>query len=374
MDPDKRLTRTLKTLAVTALSIALLWAALMVMGKIRIVLLILLGAVFFAYLVYPAVRMLQARRFPRWLAIATVYVFITIVVGTAVGFGGPAIASEAKTFSHNLPSIVRQLHDSLVNANISALAAVPIETRQTAANYANQIIADLQTAAGAYTGEALRIVLSVVSVISGLVIVPILAFYILLDADRLSRGFISLFPPSSRTHVTLLMQDIDQVLAGFIRGQLIVAACIGVSVTIALLLLHIPYAILIGLFAGIMDMIPYVGAFSGAIPAVLIALLTQGVGKAIVVALAFLVIYELEGHFVAPGIVGKRVGLSALLVLVAILMGAEFGGIVGMFVAVPIAAIIRVVWKRVAYPLEVLEATAPRPTSPEPKTIVVADK
>ena len=259
-----------------------------------------------------------------------------------------------------------------MNANNNLLAAVPLETRQTAASYLNNAIADLQSAAGQLTGKALTIVLSVVSVISGLVIVPILAFYILLDADRLSQGFLRLFPPNARAQVNLVMQDIDQVLAGFIRGQIIVAAFVAVSVTLALLLLRIPYALLIGLFAGVVDMIPYVGAIAGAIPAVLIALFTHGIGWALVVVAAFLLIYEVEGHFVAPSIVGKRVGLSALLVVIAILVGAEFGGIVGMFVAVPIGAIIRVMWKRLAYPLEVPEVTTPLPGAPESRTITVA--
>jgi predicted PurR-regulated permease PerM len=178
-----------------------------------------------------------------------------------------------------------------------------------------------------------------------------------------------------RSQVTLLMRDIDVVLSGFIRGQIIVAAFVAVAVTIALLAFGIRYAILIGVFAGLADMIPYVGAVAGAIPAVLVAFLTYGPIKALFVGLAFLLIYELEGHFVAPGVVGKRVGLSALLVIVAILMGAEFGGIVGMFVAVPVAAIIRVLWRRIIYPLEVAQVSTPVPAvEPTAKTIVIVNE
>lgn len=374
MDTDKRLARSLKILGVLALSTALLWTALIVLSKIKVVLLILLGAVFFAYLVYPSVRMLQRLRFPRWLAILTVYLVLGVVIGSGVGFGGPVIAREARTFSADIPGIVRQAHDSLINANNNLLAAVPIETRETAANYLNTAVADVQSAAGAYTGKALTILLSVVSVISGLVIIPIIAFYILLEADKVLLGFTHLFPLGMRTQVTLVLQDIDQVLGGFIRGQIIVAAFVAVSVSIALLILHIRYALLIGLFAGILDMIPYIGAIAGAIPAVVIALFSHGLGWALLVIAAFAAIYELEGHFVAPNIVGKRVGLSALLVVVAILVGAEFGGIVGMFVAVPIAAIVRVMWKRLAYPLEVSEAATPVEGATEPKTIVVVNQ
>lgn len=375
MDLDKRLTRSLQLLGIIAIGVALLWAIGSVLAHVKVVLLILIGSVFFAYLLYPAVRALQVRRFPRWLAIAVVYMIIIIVLGTAGGFGGPALVGETRNFSAELPLIVRQLHDMLVHAHTSVLSAVPIETRQTAADYLDRAVLDLQTAAGAYTGQALTIVLSVVSVISGLVIVPILAFYILLDSERLGLSFINLFPVGLRSQVTLLMRDIDVVLSGFIRGQILVAAFVAFAVTVALLSFGIRYAVLIGVFAGLADMIPYVGAVAGAVPAILVAFLTYGPLKALFVGLAFLVIYELEGHFVAPAVVGKRVGLSALLVIVAILMGAEFGGIVGMFVAVPVAAIIRVLWRRLIYPLEVAQASTPVPaTEPTAKTIVIVSE
>jgi len=99
--------------------------------------------------------------------------------------------------------------------------------------------------------------------------------------------------------------------------------------------------LLIGVFAGAVDIIPYLGAVAGAIPAVIIALITHGLGWALLVVGAFVVVNQVEGHIIVPNVVGQRVGLTPFMVIVAILIGAELGGILGMFIAVPVAAIIK---------------------------------
>src|SRR5579872_6953908 len=111
---SSRIGRALPTLGVIALSVALLYVGLLVLDRLKAVVLILLGAVFLAYLLYPMIRFLQSRRFPRWLAILTVYVVLGLVVAAAVSYGGPPIAAQARTFSMALPSIVHQVHDGLV--------------------------------------------------------------------------------------------------------------------------------------------------------------------------------------------------------------------------------------------------------------------
>jgi predicted PurR-regulated permease PerM len=161
---------------------------------------------------------------------------------------------------------------------------------------------------------------------------------------------VGLFPDRYRNRTLAVLADIDTVVGGFIRGQIIVGAIVAVLVTVMLLIFRIKYALLIGLFAGVVDIIPYVGAVAGAIPAVVLAIFEHGPIWAVGVALGFLVLYEIEGHIVAPNVVGQRVGLTPLLVIVAILIGAELGGIGGMFLSVPVAGIIKVLWKRFMRP------------------------
>ncbi len=362
---DDRLTRTLKIVTLIVLSLFLAAVAGLFLLRILPVVIVLIGAVFFAYLVYPAVNGLERLRFPRWLAITSIYLVLAAMLGAGFAFIFPTVAGETKTFTHDFPGIVQQSRDMIINAHTSVLSAVPIEARKTAANLLDQFVRQVQATAGGLAGKALQIVLSVAAVITGLIIVPVLAFYILLDSDRLRDMAVGLFPARYRPQTLLILHDIDVVVGGFIRGQLIVGAVVAILVTTLLVIAHIKYAFLIGLFAGIVDIIPYVGAFAGAVPAVVIAFLTHGAGSAFLVIAGFVGIYEIEGHIVAPAVVGQKVGLSPLIVIIALLIGAETGGVGGMLISVPIAGIIRVLWNRFAKPQVVMHPAQSLPTAPE---------
>ena len=366
---DNRLNRALRLLAVIALSVALAAVAIWLLSRVRAVAIILLAAVFFAYLVYPAVQLFQ-RRLPRWLAIALVYVSLALVVGGIGSFLVPRIVHESQMLARDFPGLVNQAQQGVLNANTFVMASVPLAARETAAKTITEIASASAKAGSMLAGQALTILLNVASLATAVVIVPIVAFYILLDSERIGAGFLRLFPSSSRATVAATFRDIDRVLAGFVRGQIIVGAIVAVLITTMLLILHIRYALLIGVFVGVVDLIPYVGAVAGAIPAVLIAAFTHGLVWALIVAAAFVVVYQLEGHIIAPNIVGQRVGLTPLMVIIAVLTGAELGGIGGMFLAVPTAGILRVLWRRFMLPsdqLEIVQAATPvAPLAPAP--------
>jgi predicted PurR-regulated permease PerM len=378
-DKAKRLTLLLRWLGAALLALALLWVVFKVLERVEVVVLVLCGAVFVAYLLYPAVRFFQNRGLPRWGAIVIVYAIIAGLITSFVLFAGPQLATQVKNFSADLPRVVEALHGLLLSAHAAVISAIPLSIRQAAANYLNVASRDLQTTATAYAGQLVQLFFSAATVVSAGIIIPILSFYILLDADDLVQGFVRLFPLKSQNTARLVLEDVDHVLGGFIRGQIIVAAFVALAVSLALVLLGIPYALLIGVFAGVVDMIPYLGGIAGAVPAVVLAFVLHGFVRALLVAGAFVVIYELEGHVVAPNVVSKRVGLTGLLVIVAVLIGAEVGGIVGMFVAVPLAATIRVIWRRLAHPLEVSTPGAPPAQPPdeaggESKKVVIIAK
>jgi predicted PurR-regulated permease PerM len=385
---EDRLIRAIKIVALVLLSVALLMVALMFLSRIAPVVFVLLGAAFLAYLLYPPVHWLQRRRFPRWLAITCVYLVLIVVIGGIGAFVGPRITSDAKALARDFPGVVNQVRDAIVSTHTSYLNAVPIESRESAVKFFDQLVGELQKLGTAIAGRAITLVVNVAAVVTGLVIVPFLAFYILLDLDRLREGTAAMFPARYRLQILSVLKDIDTVVGGFIRGQVIVAIVVALAVTIWLTVMRVKFSLLIGIFAGVADIIPYVGAFAGAIPGVLLAGFHQGWLWALLVALGFVGIYQLEGHLVSPLVVGQRVGLPPLMVIVAILVGAELAGVVGMFVSVPIAALIRVLWMRFMKPTVVVtepaaavvpaaaEAVKPVPEPvppPEPKIIVAKD-
>lgn len=343
---DDRLTRNLKLVALTLMSLALAALVYLFLGRIKLVVVILIGAIFIAYLIYPAVIWLGHRRFPRWAAISTVYLAFATIIGATLAFAGPIIGEQARNLTQEFPTLVTQTHDAIVNANSNVLDAVPIEAREAVANGLENLVRQAQATAGDIAGQAFKIMASLASFIAASILVPLLAFYILLDLDHLREMIVGLFPLRHRDRAFAVLGDVDSVVGGFIRGQLIVGAIVACLVTLLLLFFHIKYALLIGLFAGIVDIIPYVGAVAGAIPAIVLAVFEHGPLLALGLAFGFFLLYELEGHIIAPAIVSQRVGLTPLLVIVSILIGAELGGIGGMFLSVPIAGIIKVLWKR----------------------------
>ncbi len=164
----------------------------------------------------------------------------------------------------------------------------------------------------------------------------------LLDQENLARVFLGLFPIRSRPKAKAVLLDLDHVLGGFIRGQMIDAVIVGVMMFIVLTIFHVPYAYLIAVFSGVFQVIPYLGAVVAFFPAVTLALIYNGDGNALAVAIAVVAIHQLDGNVIAPRIMRDSVGLSPLWVIISVLAFTELFGFPGTFVAVPVAAMIRV--------------------------------
>ncbi|HHY90185.1 MAG TPA: AI-2E family transporter [Clostridiales bacterium] len=176
------------------------------------------------------------------------------------------------------------------------------------------------------------------------ILVPVFTFYFLKDKIFIKEKIQHLIPISIRQQTIELFADIHVVLNKFIRGELTLALIVAILSTIALMILRVNFAILLGIIAGIFEIIPYFGPVIGAIPAIVIALLDQPL-KALWVAIAFVIIQQVESNIIAPKIVGESVGLHPVIVVLVLLAGGRWFGMMGMLLAVPFAASIRIVLK-----------------------------
>jgi len=180
----------------------------------------------------------------------------------------------------------------------------------------------------------------------------IVAVYILIDPDFLVRGgrkFIhALFPMKFAAKLREIINDIHEVLSSFIRGQLLDALIVATISSAALSAIGLNSAVLVGCFAGIANIIPYFGPIIGMVPAFIIGLFTDGIGKAVLAVVILLVLQQIDGNIIYPKIVGKQTELNPLVVLVSILFFGHFWGVVGMIIAVPIMAIIKRLFVRFA--------------------------
>jgi predicted PurR-regulated permease PerM len=359
---ERRITFALKLVALVILAALVLWAVLGFFGRIPSVVVILVGAIFFAYVVAPAVRVLS-KRMPLIWAITTVYAGLAVLLAILVATVAPALYEDSQSLVRSTPGFVHAAQTALEDPTNPLLARLPVPVRSYLATVPPQLVKIAESYAGEAASRALGLLASAAGLVATVVVIPILSIYLMLEAPGLVAALMRALPEKAQPRARALVADLDGVLGGFIRGQLLVGATIGTCITIALLVLHVKYAVLIGVVAGLFDVIPFVGAFVGFVPAVLLALVNDGWQHALIVALVFVALFQAEGHFIAPKIVSESVGLSPLMVIVAILVGGELLGIPGMFVAVPIAAALRIVLLHAlpnARPLpDAGEATAP---------------
>lgn len=354
---DARVTYALKVLMVIVLAFYAGDFIVGLLSRIANVVYILVGAVFLAYVIYPAVHWLH-RRMSLVLSIVVVYLAIVAALVIAGLFIVPHVMDDAELLVHRYPELVARLHSIVYNPNDPLTSRLPAWLQNQVANAPASLAAWVKTKGLQTFGQITTLLAGTVAVVAVFVVIPVVTAYLLLDLDHL-KASLSTVVPEERWRATMsFLSDVDHVIGGFIRGQLLVAGMIAILITLALILIHVPYPYLFGLMAGVGDLIPYVGAVAAFFPAFISAIVSNGWMSGLLVVVAFVVIYEAEGHFIAPNVVGKQVKLSAFVVIVALLIGAEVAGLFGMLIAVPVAGVIRVILTRV-----VQAAKAKAPTS-----------
>ena len=181
--------------------------------------------------------------------------------------------------------------------------------------------------------------------LANLVIIPVVMFYLLRDYDLINKKMLSFVPARTREQVLSLIKEIDGVLADFVRGQLMVGLIMAGLYSIGLFFCGTPMSLFIGLLAGLASLVPYLGLVFGFVPAAILTFMqTQDWVLVFGVAGVFAVVQGLEGMIITPRIVGEKIGLHPVAIILAVLLGAEFFGLVGVIVSVPVAAALNVLF------------------------------
>lgn len=296
-------------------------------------------AAIIAYLAAPLVRTFEARQIPRSVAIFLVYLVFGVFGILTVYLLVPTLVRELNDILTSLPDIIARLE----RASSGALrwleripGPAPIQELVTAA------LLRLEALVKEVATRTLDVLLSLFSRALYLALAPFLAFYILRDAEVLQHSLLSLVPIRQRNDVLTLIRRLNRVGIGFIRGQLMISGAVGLLIAMGLAVLQVKYALLIGVVAGMFDIIPYFGPVIGGAPAALLGL-TRSPATALWVVIWIFVVNQVEAVFLQPHIMGDHVGLHPLTVIFAILSGGSLFGIWGMLLAVPVAAAIKVV-------------------------------
>jgi len=297
-----------------------------------------------AYFLDPVTDVLERRKVPRGAATAIVLVgFFTLITGVLLAFW-PIVQSQIGSLAETLPKTLANLRPWL-NETLTSLSngfGVDLggDVESILAGFSDEILGRVKDAAsGVLQGS-----LALFNILTLALISPVVAFYLLRDWDLLVAKVDSWLPPSGAAVVREQFTKIDNVLAGFVRGQLLVSTTMGVLYGVGWSLAGLQFGVVLGVLAGVMSFVPFVGALFAAIVAIAIAIGQWGFDPAQIglVALVFFVVQIIEGAFLTPRLVGERVGLHPVWVLFAVFAGGEVMGFLGVLIAVPAAAAIAV--------------------------------
>ena len=323
-------------IVMTALTAIVLWAAYLVRDVLILIYISGLLAVGFS----PIVRLIErqkvlpigTRRFPRWLAILILYV---VILGTLIGIGFmviPPLIDQAQELWSARYRMFERGQQFLISKGIISEQLTLREAVERAPG-----------TDGVAVGTVMGAVVGVAGGIFGLVTILILTFYFLIDADSLRESMLKLFPSRSRARVNDASRDITVKVSAWLGGQLMLGAVIGLTSAIGLWLMGIPFFYVLALISAVGELIPVVGPILAAIPAVAVAA-TLGMNKVLFVIVFFIIQQQFENHVLVPKVMERQVGVSAVTVIVALLIGGRLLGILGAILAVPTAAIVLVVF------------------------------
>lgn len=305
---------------------------------IRDIFLSLLLAIVLTYLLHPLVRAGEKRGISRTPAILIVYVAMFILIAGLVLYGMPHIIDQLNMIAEVVPEYAAQVQELSASLQVEyARAGIP----ETVRKVIDELITWMELLVTQQAERVPKGILSLAGYIFNIILAPIIAFYLLKDVEIFTSRAVKFIPSRWREDVLYLGSEISQVFDSFIRGYLLVSVITGFLTGAALALVNMEFALMLGIFAGITNLIPYFGPFFGAIPAVALAMLISK-WMVLKVIIIFMVIQQVEASIISPKILGDRVGLHPLFVILVLLAGGKLFGLLGLILAVPIAAILRV--------------------------------
>jgi len=330
-----------------------------VIGSLTYLFFMIVLAIFFAYLINPLVDLIRRpfeasypRLMPRSLAIALSFLLVFSVLGLGIYYLAPRISGQARTFVENVPSYTSSVQSAINDMN-GRLDRMRVE--DSVQDQINERINSFLGTAGSFVTRLLGMsAIYAVTYLPWLVLVPILAFFFLKDAQLFRVALLRVIPVGDwRSRVESVMADVNNTLKAYTRAQLISCLLIGVICTIGFYLLGNDYALLLGILAGILELIPLLGPLTIGILATAVGGLESG-WQALWTVLFLIILRLFQDYVIYPRIIREGIHLHPLAVILSVLAGEQVAGIPGVFIAIPLVALLTVLYKHI------LEHTASR--------------
>lgn len=330
---------------------ALLWILYALEGVILLIVL----AVFFAYLVAPLVELARRpftfggreRRMPRAMAIGLVYLVIFGSLGTAVYLVLPSLGNQVTEFAKEAPNYISSTRErARALEGIFDRLQLPLSARKSINDFLGTQIESLtKFTSDQGLSTVATVVTTLLTYVPWLILIPILAFFLLKDVEAFRRSALQMLPTGRwRWRGDEFFQDVNTTLAAYIRAQLSACLIIGVICTLGFLLLGVPYWLALGILAGVLEFIPLAGPLTVAVIAAAVSSF-HSFGEVMLVLLFLGVLRVLQDYIIYPRLIGHGIHLHPLAVILAILSGAELAGVAGIFLAIPVIAIATVSYR-----------------------------
>jgi predicted PurR-regulated permease PerM len=303
---------------------------------VRDIIAIMFVAIIIASAMSPVIDKAAARGIPRGLTIGAFYIFVIGLLGAVVYFIIPPMVGQLKQLAAQLPTYFDYFSNAINHLSTISSGNLTDSSQQninTISKFLNDLSTNIFDTTKGFIGG-----------FTAVVTVFVLTLYLLLDEDGIKKFFVALLPIKQKAQIQTIAHKVGMGLGSWFRGQLLLGLVIGVLVYVGLLLLNVPYALTLGILAGILELIPVIGPIISAIPAILIALSISPT-SALMVAVFYILIQELENKLLVPKVMQKTVGLHPVTIIIVLLIGAKLMGLMGILLAVPVTTMIYIILK-----------------------------
>lgn len=316
----------------TVIRVVVILAAAYALWQLSTLVLLLLSAIVIASAVEPGVEFFMKYKAPRPLAVVSIYVLVLAAFAALVWFFVPPLLDEAIALLAVLPQYISQ---------VSNLSSLPILQNATVGPTLTENILALQTA---FTNTGIGVFKVLSSIFGGafyLLLTVVVSIYFSFQETGVDDFLRLITPAKHREYIQSLWKRSHRKIGLWMQGQLLLSLIITVLLFLGLSLLGVQYALLLAIFAGIMELIPVFGSFVAAVPGIVVALVSGDLTLAFMVAGLYLVVNQFQAHLIYPLVVKKIVGVAPILVIIALIAGGQLAGFLGVLLSVPIAATIQ---------------------------------
>lgn len=308
-------------------------AAVFIVNAIRSALIPFVYALALVYILRPLVDLLERKGIPRLGAVVIAFVIFALVVVIFSMTILPPVVQQTREFIESLPSFIESLAILVQDYQASAEnVEFPAWLNDMLASAPSQI----QSGGGSVVGNIFQVTGNILGGVFNLILAPVLAFYILKDWHVIQETLIRLIPVHRREETLEIVHKVDIVLGGFLRGQALVAVLVGTLSALVLAVLGVRYSLVIGVIAGVLNIIPYFGPIIGAVLAFMVTLPAWQLG--LVAVGAFALVQLADGLLISPYIMQRQVNLHPVLIIFSLLTGGLLYGVLGLLIAIPVAS------------------------------------